>query len=34
MSTLRRQRAGRACYKYFNITPEHVVQEAKAALGK
>ena len=34
MSTYGASAPASACYKYFNITPEHVVQEAKAALGK
>ncbi len=34
MSTFGASAPAAACYKFFNITPEHVVQEAKAALGK
>ena len=32
MSSYGASAPARACYKFFNITPEHVVQEAKAAL--
>ena len=32
MTTYGASAPGPACYKYFNITPEHVVEEAKAAI--
>jgi transketolase len=33
MSSYGASAPGPACYKFFNITPEHVVEEAKAAIG-